>query len=53
VREYGDAIGCRVTHMIAKRASRRWKWLLKTLSVVEEKSARRNAIQRWIWSSMR
>jgi hypothetical protein len=31
VREDGDALGCRVIHRLARRASRRWKWLLKAM----------------------
>jgi hypothetical protein len=48
MREHGDALGCRVIHRFSRRADRRWKSILKAMSVVEEKATRRNAIQRWI-----
>jgi hypothetical protein len=48
VREYQYALGCRVIHRLTRREGRRWKWLLKAMSVVEEKDVRRKEIQRWI-----
>jgi hypothetical protein len=53
MREDEDSLGCRVIHRISRRAGRRWKLLLKAMGVFEEKAARRNAIHRWIWNSMR
>jgi hypothetical protein len=44
VREYGGALGLRVIHRLSTRAGKRWKWLLKSMDVVQEKAARKKEI---------
>jgi hypothetical protein len=48
----GDSLRYRVIHRFSRREDKRWKWLLKAMSVVEEKATRRRERMRWTKISM-